>query len=51
MSSTSSARPVIAIACDEVRVFGGRITPGMERELQYAAKHGIPVRFEGRTLA
>ncbi len=37
--------------CDEVRVFGGRITPGMERELQYAAKHGIPVRFEGRTLA
>lgn len=37
--------------CDEVRVFGGRITPGMERELRYAARHGIPVRFEGRTLA
>jgi DNA polymerase-3 subunit epsilon len=37
--------------CDEVRVFGGRITPGMERELHYAARHGIPVRFEGRTLA
>jgi DNA polymerase III subunit epsilon len=37
--------------CDEVRVFGGRITSGMERELQYAARHGIPVRFEGRTPA
>jgi len=37
--------------CDEVRVFGGRITPGMERELQYATRVGIPVRFEGRTFA
>lgn len=37
--------------CDEVRVFGGRITPGMERELQHASRRGIPVHFEGRVLA
>ena len=37
--------------CDEVRVFGGRISQGMERELQHAARHGIPVRFDGRVLA
>jgi len=37
--------------CDEVRVFGDRITAGMERELQYATRHGLPVIFEGRALA
>ncbi|MDP1826633.1 MAG: 3'-5' exonuclease [Archangium sp.] len=37
--------------CDEVRVFGGRISQGMERELQHAARRGIPVRFDGRVLA
>lgn len=37
--------------CDEVRVFGGHISPGMERELQHATRVGIPVRFEGRAFA
>ena len=37
--------------CDEVRVFGGRISPGMERELQHASRVGIPVRFEGKAFA
>ncbi len=37
--------------CDEVRVFGGRISDGMERELQHASRCGIPVVFEGRVLA
>jgi DNA polymerase-3 subunit epsilon len=38
-------------ACDEVRVFGSRISPGMERELQHATRVGIPVRFEGKAFA
>ena len=32
-------------ACDEVRVYGGRITSGMRREIEYAEARGIPVRF------
>lgn len=32
--------------CDEVRVFGGRITAGMKRELECALEKGLPVRFE-----
>jgi hypothetical protein len=37
--------------CDEVRVFGRRVSPGMERELQHAARLGIPIRFERRASA
>lgn len=37
--------------CDEVRVFGGRVTAGMKRELEYAKSRGIPVRFETEVLA
>lgn len=31
--------------CDEVRLFGAVITPGMQRELRFAREHGIPVYF------
>ena len=37
--------------CDEVRVFGGRVTAGMKREVEYAKRRGIPVRFETEVLA
>jgi DNA polymerase-3 subunit epsilon len=37
--------------CDEVRVFGGRVTAGMKRELEYAKTRGIPVRFATEVLA
>ena len=32
-------------ACDEVRVYGGRITPGMRKEIEYAEARAIPVRI------
>ena len=32
-------------ACDEVRVYGGRITEGMRMEIAHAEAHGVPVRF------
>ena len=35
----------LAAACDEVRVYGGRITEGMRREIEHAEARGIPVRF------
>ena len=31
--------------CDEVRVYGGRITSGMRREIEYAEARAIPVRI------
>ena len=31
--------------CDEVRVYGGRVTDGMRREIEHAEARGIPVRF------
>jgi DNA polymerase-3 subunit epsilon len=31
--------------CDELRVYGGRITAGMRGEIEYAESRGIPVRF------
>jgi hypothetical protein len=31
--------------CKEVWVFGEHISPGMEREIDRAGKHGIPVRY------
>ena len=31
--------------CDEVRVYGGRVTEGMRREIEHAEARGIPVRF------
>lgn len=31
--------------CDEVRVYGGRITAGMRREIEYAEARAIPVRM------
>ena len=31
--------------CDEVRVYGGRITDGMQREIGHAMQRGIRVRF------
>ena len=31
--------------CDELWIFGNRISPGMEREIQYAEKNGIPIRI------
>jgi len=37
--------------CDEVRVFGGRVTAGMKREVEYAKSRDIPVRFETEVLA
>jgi len=37
--------------CDEVRVFGGRVTAGMRREVEHAKRRGIPVRFETEVLA
>jgi hypothetical protein len=37
--------------CDEVRVFGDRVTPGMKREIDYARVRGLPVRFETEVLA
>jgi len=37
--------------CDELRVFGDRVSPGMQRELDHARRHGIPVRFEKAVLA
>ena len=30
--------------CDEMWVFGGEISPGMSREIQFAREHGIPIR-------
>ena len=32
--------------CDEVRVFGAAISPGMQREIEHARAHGLPVHFE-----
>lgn len=32
--------------CDEVRVFGSAISPGMRREIEHARALGIPVHFE-----
>lgn len=32
--------------CDELRVFGGRITPGMQRELLHARASGMRITFE-----
>ncbi len=32
---------------DEVRVFGGRVTAGMEREIRWAEQLGIAVIWEG----
>ncbi len=37
--------------CDEVRVFGRRITPGMALEIDHAKARKIPVRFEEAVLA
>lgn len=31
--------------CDELWVFGGKVSPGMKRELAKARKRGKPVRF------
>jgi len=31
--------------CDEVRVYGGRITSGMRLEIEHAESLGLPVRF------
>ena len=31
--------------CDELWVFGNRVSAGMEREIQYAEKNGIPIRL------
>lgn len=31
--------------CDEVRVYGAVITPGMSREIAHARQRGVPVRF------
>ncbi len=31
--------------CDEVRVYGGTITEGMQREIEHAMQRGIRVRF------
>lgn len=30
--------------CDEMWVFGGEISPGMSREIQFAQGRGIPIR-------
>jgi len=32
-------------ACDEVRVYGDRITAGMRKEIDYAEARAIPVRI------
>lgn len=31
-------------ACQEIWICGGTVSAGMEREIQYAAAHGIPAR-------
>lgn len=31
--------------CDELWVFGSRITEGMQKEIQFAKERGIPVKF------
>ena len=31
--------------CDELWIFGNRVSPGMERVIQYAEKNGIPIRI------
>jgi len=31
--------------CDEIRVYGPTISPGMKQEIQYATDHGIPVTY------
>ena len=31
--------------CDELWIFGNRISSGMDREIQYAEKNGIPIRM------
>ena len=33
--------------CDEVYVFGDRITEGMQREIDIATEHNIPIRMIG----
>ncbi len=33
--------------CDEVRVYGGKITPGMRLEIVHARALGIPLRYFG----
>lgn len=35
----------LVTTCDEVRIFGAAITPGMHREIQFAREHGVPVYF------
>ena len=37
--------------CDEVRVFGTTISPGMRREIAHARAHGIPVHFESEVAS
>jgi DNA polymerase-3 subunit epsilon len=37
--------------CDELCVFGERITDGMAREIRHAKARGIPVRFEKEVFA
>ena len=32
--------------CDEVRVFGTVMSPGMMQEIEHAHRNGIPVKFE-----
>lgn len=54
--SVCSERERAMVACldiiervDEVWIFGKTISPGMELEIEYARKHGIPVIYpEGR---
>ncbi len=35
----------LVATCDEVRIFGAVISPGMQREIQFAREHGVPVYF------
>jgi len=35
----------LVATCDEVRIFGAAITPGMQREIRFARERGIPVYF------
>ena len=34
----------LLVRCDEMWVFGGEISPGMSREIQFAQGRGIPIR-------
>ncbi len=35
----------LVVTCDEVRVYGGRVTAGMRREIEHAEARAIQVRF------